>query len=70
MKTSLLVCRKKIAESRTFTKEGDVIEQGIILKHKSGKWIVGKTRKDVNAENIGGDGPSILDFSKKQYWRF
>ena len=61
---------KELAETRTFTKEGDIIDQGIILKHKSGKWIVGKSKEDINAEEIGVEGPSILDLKKKQYWRF
>lgn len=61
---------KKLAQNRTFTKEGDIIDQGIILKHKSGKWIIGKTRKDIDAKQIGVEGPAILDFKKKQYWTF
>jgi len=61
---------KELAKNRTFTKEGDIVDQGIILKHNSGKWIVGKSRKDINAKDIGVEGPSILDFKKKQYWRF
>jgi hypothetical protein len=66
----VLYATKELAENRTFTKEGDIVDQGIILKHKSGKWIIGKTRKDVNAKQIGVDGPPILDFKKKQYWTF
>jgi hypothetical protein len=61
---------KELAERRTFTKEGDIIDKGIILKHESGKWIVGKSKKDINADDIGGEGPSILNFGKKEYWRF
>ena len=61
---------KELAKNRTFTKDGDIIDQGIILKHKSGKWIVGESKKDVDSEDIGGEGPSIIDFKKKQYWRF
>ena len=61
---------KKLSENRTFTKEGDLIDRGIILKHKSGKWIIGKTKKDIYAKKIGADGPAILNFTKKQYWTF
>jgi hypothetical protein len=61
---------KKLAATRTFTKEGDVIDRGIIIKHKTGKWIIGKTKKDVNAENLGVEGPNIIDFTKKQFWTF
>ncbi len=68
--TITIYATKELAQTRTFTKEGDIIDKGIILKHKSGKWIVGKTKKDIEAEDIGGEGPAILDFSKKEYWRF
>jgi hypothetical protein len=61
---------KKLAKDVTLTKEGDIIDRGIILKHKSGKWIVGKSRKDINAENPGGEGPATINFTKKEYWRF
>ena len=61
---------KELAERRTFTKEGDIIDQGIILKHRSGKWIVGKNKKDINAKQIGVEGPAIIDFKTKQYWTF
>jgi hypothetical protein len=61
---------KELAERITLTKEGDVIDQGIILKHKSGKWIIGKTKKDINAKEIGAEGPAIIDFKKKEYWTF
>jgi hypothetical protein len=61
---------KKLAETRTFTEEGDILDEGIILKHRSGKWIVGNTQKDKEAKDIGGEGPSILDFTKKEFWRF
>ena len=61
---------KDLAEQRTFTKEGDIIDKGIILKHKSGKWIIGKSRKDINAREIGGcsEGPREIDFRRKRFW--
>jgi hypothetical protein len=61
---------KELSHKITLTKEGDIIDQGIILKHKSGKWIIGKSQKDINAKQIGVEGPAILNFKKKQYWTF
>lgn len=61
---------KELSERRTYTNDGDIIDRGIILKHTSGKWIIGKTRKDRYAKQIGVEGPAILDFKKKQYWTF
>ena len=61
---------EELADRITLTKVGDTIDQGIILKHKSGKWIVGKTKQDKKAEDIGIEGPAILDFINKQYWTF
>jgi hypothetical protein len=51
-------------------KKGDIIDAGIIMKHKSGKWIIGHNTKDKNAEDIGGcsDGPRIIDFRRKKVW--
>lgn len=49
-------------------KKGEVIDAGIILKHsRTGKWIIGKKKEDVNAAEIGGcsDGPSVIDFKRK-----
>jgi hypothetical protein len=51
--------------------KGDVLEKGIILKHKkTGKWIIGHEPSDVNAQEIGGcgDGPTVIDFETKKYW--
>lgn len=70
-KDSIIIYATKVLSERiTFTKEGDVIERGLILKHKSGKWIIGQSPKDKNAEQIGVEGPPIIDFRKKQYWTF
>jgi len=46
---------------------GEIIIQGILLKHKSGKWIIGKSENDQNAEEIGGcsGGPVPIDFETK-----
>src|SRR5438270_7881780 len=35
-------------------KKGDILDKGIIMKHKSGKWIIGHSSKDKNAKEIGG----------------
>ena len=53
------------------TKKGDIIEQGIILKHKkTGKWIIGHTANDIFAKEIGGcsEGPTVIDFKNKKWW--
>jgi hypothetical protein len=61
---------KELSKNRTSTNEGDIIDHGIILKHESGKWIIGKSQKDKHAKEIGVNGPAILDFEKKQYLTF
>jgi hypothetical protein len=51
--------------------KGDIIDEGIIIKHtKTGKWIIGHSKKDKDAKRIGGcsDGPSIIDFKNKKFW--
>ena len=57
---------KELAKKITDTKEGDVLSKGLIIKHKSGKWIIGKSEKDRYAKEIF----TTLDFKKKQYWSF
>jgi len=52
-------------------KKGDIYAQGTIMKHtKTGKWIIGKNKKDKDAKEIGGcsDGPSVIDFRNKKFW--
>ena len=51
-------------------KKGEVITEGIIMKHKSGKWIIGKDKKDKNAKEIGGctNGPIEIDFKNMIIW--
>lgn len=55
---------------RLTAKKGDVLEDGIIIRHSTGKWIVGHSTKDRNAEEIGGctGGPPIIDFKHKIFW--
>jgi hypothetical protein len=66
----IIYATKELARRITHISEGDTLDQGIILKHQSGKWIVSKTRKDIYAKEIGVEGPAILDFKKRQYWTF
>lgn len=50
--------------------KGEILDEGIIMRHrKTNKWIVGHSKKDINAKELGGcgDGPSIIDF-KKRTW--
>lgn len=51
-------------------KKGDIIDEGMIMKHKTGKWIIGHDAKDKNADDIGGcsDGPRVIDFKRKKVW--
>ena len=36
-------------------KIGDIMDEGIIMKHKkTGKWIIGHSPKDINANEIEG----------------
>lgn len=46
---------------------GKIIIEGVLLKHKSGKWIIGEAKTDQNAEEIGGcsGGPTPIDFKTK-----
>jgi len=51
--------------------KGDILDQGIILKHKkTGEWIIGHSLRDKDAPEVGGctDGPSVIDFKKKIFW--
>ncbi|MBE0663155.1 MAG: hypothetical protein IH597_11905 [Bacteroidales bacterium] len=45
---------------------GNKIFSGLILKHKSGKWILADNENDVNADEIGGCTEiPIIEFDKK-----
>ena len=57
---------KGLAKKITNTKEGEILSKGLIIKHKSGQWIIGKTENDKYAEDVF----TTLDFKKKQYWQF
>ena len=47
---------------------GKIIQKGILMKHKSGKWIIGEKSEDKDADEIGGctDGPTPIDFETKE----
>jgi hypothetical protein len=51
-------------------KKGTVYKKGLLLKHKSGVWIIAKTKDDVNAEDVGGcsDGPIEINIKEKFIW--
>lgn len=50
-------------------KKGDVIDEGLLLKHKSGEWIISTDRSAVTLDEIGGctGGPAVIDFENKKY---
>jgi hypothetical protein len=50
--------------------KGEVIEKGILIQHRSGKWIIGQKPEDINALKIGGCGSRypIIDFKRKRFW--
>lgn len=51
--------------------KGDVIDQGILMKHtKTGKWIIAHSAKDKSANEVGGcsEGPRIIDFKRRKVW--
>lgn len=52
------------------TEIGEVIDQGLIMKHKSGDWIIGLRPEDRELDEVGGctGGPAIIDFKHKKYW--
>jgi hypothetical protein len=52
------------------TKKGDVFSHGLIMKHKTGVWIIGKSKTDAQVDEIGGcsDGPTVIDFKGRKYW--
>ena len=64
---------KVIANNKTRlsqTKSGDIIDQGIIMKHgRTGLWIIGHSPNDRNAKDVGGcsDGPQVIDFKHKKF---
>jgi hypothetical protein len=49
---------------------GETIDEGILRKHKFGKWIITKSESDIELDEIGGctGGPAIIDFKEMKYW--
>lgn len=50
---------------------GDVIDSGIIMRHKkTGQWIIAHNKKDADAPEAGGcsDGPAVIDFQRRIFW--
>lgn len=49
---------------------GEVLDEGIVMKHKSGVWIIGTNPDDKDLDEVGGctGGPAIIDFENKKYW--
>lgn len=47
--------------------KGDIINEGKIMKHENGEWIIAHQDNDVSVKEVGGctDGPMIVKFSKK-----
>jgi hypothetical protein len=56
--------------SVTNAKKGDVFNQGKIMKHKTGVWIIGKSKSDAQTDEVGGcsGGPTVIDFKGRKYW--
>ncbi len=50
--------------------KGEIIDRGILVQHKSGKWLVARDPDDRNAKKIGEckGGDSIIDFERRRYW--
>jgi hypothetical protein len=51
-------------------KRGDIIEKGVLLRHKTGKWIIARKPEDADAEQVGrcSLGPVEIDFEMKRIW--
>ena len=50
-------------------KQGELLEKGKLIKHKSGKWMIATSEKDKKSKVVGGcEGPAWIDFKKKKFW--
>lgn len=45
---------KVLQDGTTNFMGGDIIFEGLVIKHKSGIWILANKEEDKSAENIGG----------------
>lgn len=54
----------------TMTEPGEILDEGILRKHKSGQWIITKSKDDIKIDEVGGctGGPSVIDFENKKFW--
>ena len=55
----------------TLIKYGDTFDEGTLIWHKKTKqWIIGHSKQDINAKEVGGcsDGPRVIDLKKKEIW--
>lgn len=50
--------------------KGEILDEGILRKHKSGQWIITKSKNDTEIDKIGGctGGPSVIDFENRKFW--
>lgn len=50
--------------------KGEVMDEGILMIHRTGKWIIGHDPKDKYAKQVGGcsGGPAEIDFKNKRFW--
>ena len=51
-------------------KKGEILDHGIIMKHKkTGKYIIAHDKSDAETPEANGcEGPTVIDFNKKQFW--
>lgn len=49
---------------------GTVLASGLLMKHKSGVWIVGSTPEEAQLDEVGGcsGGPEVIDFEQLLFW--
>lgn len=47
---------------------GDIVDEGRLLQHKSGQWIISNNKNDIKLEEVGGctEWP-VIDFKRKMY---
>jgi hypothetical protein len=51
--------------------KGTLIKSGVIMRHKSGKWIIGKSTKDkLKAIGDYENGVAEINFKEKKVWQF
>lgn len=51
-------------------KKGEIIEEGQLLQHISGKWIIGTNEDDKFAAEVGGcsEGPLEIYLEERKLW--